>query len=216
MYTVYQITNKINNRIYIGVHKTNDVNDSYMGTGKLILKAHKKYGIENFEKEILFVFDSDDESLNESNAFEKEGELVDQAFVDRPDTYNLDLGGRGGVGRSADVRKRIGDSLRGNPGAIPGKEAREKMRQAKLGTTLTEEHKANIGLAGRGRKRSQESIDKARLHLLGVPRKEEHKEKMRQGFLNTPTKTCPHCGVVCKPSPYKRWHGDACRMRNVT
>ena len=58
IYTVYKITNTINNRYYIGVHKTTNPNDSYYGSGLVIKEAIKKYGKENFIKEILFTFEN--------------------------------------------------------------------------------------------------------------------------------------------------------------
>jgi len=54
-YYIYKITNKINNRIYIGSHY-GTIHDSYFGSGKAILKAIKKYGKENFKKDILEIF----------------------------------------------------------------------------------------------------------------------------------------------------------------
>jgi hypothetical protein len=88
-YLIYQITNLINNKIYIGKHCTEDINDNYMGSGTLIRKAIKKYSNKNFKKEILFTFD------NEECMDSKEREIINEEFVNRKDTYNLTLGGNG-------------------------------------------------------------------------------------------------------------------------
>lgn len=91
-YTIYKITNLINGKTYIGKHETRDLNDGYMGSGKLVRAAYDKYGTENFSKEIMFVFETE----QEMNA--KEKELVTEDFCLRDDTYNLCPGGNGGFG----------------------------------------------------------------------------------------------------------------------
>lgn len=89
-YYMYQIKNKINGKIYVGVHKTSNINDFYMGSGKVITAAINKYGIENFEKIILENFNSSEEMFN------REKEIVTDEFLLRDDVYNLRRGGTGG------------------------------------------------------------------------------------------------------------------------
>ena len=85
-YLVYKITNKCNGKFYIGAHKTKNIDDGYMGSGKYLKNAIKKYGIENFEKTILCFCSSQKEM------YEKESELVELS----EQSYNLKKGGQGG------------------------------------------------------------------------------------------------------------------------
>lgn len=89
-YTIYQITHLTSGKIYIGKHKTENLRDGYMGSGKRLKYAIKKYGLSAFEKKILHVFDTE----TEMNA--KERELVTEEFCKRKDTYNICEGGKGG------------------------------------------------------------------------------------------------------------------------
>jgi len=85
-FLVYKITNTINNKIYIGCHKTNNPDDNYMGSGKYLKYSQAKYGLENFNKEILFDFD------NSHDMFIMEKKLISKLNPE----YNLHEGGSGG------------------------------------------------------------------------------------------------------------------------
>jgi hypothetical protein len=73
--------------IYIGVHKTKNINDKYMGSGTKIREDIKFLGLEKFEKIILFDFD------NEKDMLSKERELVNEEFIKKENNYNIILGG---------------------------------------------------------------------------------------------------------------------------
>ena len=89
-YYLYQITNLVNAKIYVGVHKTSDINDEYMGSGKVIRSAIQKYGANNFKKDILEFFDTSEAM------YAREKEIVTDEFLLREDVYNLRRGGTGG------------------------------------------------------------------------------------------------------------------------
>ena len=88
-YTIYKTTNLINNKFYIGLHTTDDLNDKYLGSGIFLKKAIKKYGVSNFKKEILHILKTKKEMIS------KEKEIVNEEFVKREDTYNMTKGGYG-------------------------------------------------------------------------------------------------------------------------
>lgn len=101
-YYVYRITNLINNQTYVGCHQYHSLNNNYMGSGILIKRAQKKHGKENFKKEILLVFN------NEEDMFNKEREIIG---IEKP-VYNLHEGGYGG---NTYRRSILAQKLKENP-----------------------------------------------------------------------------------------------------
>lgn len=112
-YIVYCTTNLVNNKIYIGVHKTTNpsVFDGYIGNGVYVSQPYtykysktkfqcavNKYGVNNFKRQTLAEF-SDEES-----AYSLEKELVNEEFLKRPDVYNMILGGISGMYDSKKIK----------------------------------------------------------------------------------------------------------------
>ena len=129
-YIIYKTINSIDGKYYIGCHQTDNLNDGYLGSGKYLKKAIKKYGAENFRFEILYSVSS------KEKMFELEQSIVNEDFVKDPLTYNLKIGGSGG-----------------NPGivgAFKGKkhseEAKEKQRQASLKQVTTDEKRRKLSV----------------------------------------------------------------------
>lgn len=84
----YKITNLINNKFYYGVHQTNNLQDGYMGSGKLLKKAYKKYGLCNFKKQILMFFQ------NSQQMYQYQNQIVNEQIVNDKRCYNLIVGGK--------------------------------------------------------------------------------------------------------------------------
>lgn len=161
-YTVYKTTNLINGKIYIGKHVTKNPYDKYLGSGKQIKDAITKYGIENFKKEVLFIFD------NKNDMASKEKELVTEEFCKRSDTYNMHEGGEGGfahIRQSPEYKawcKRGAENTTGRlhpnwgknrwkAGDPKVKEISKKANEHRIKFGLSSEHKAKIAIAAKRR-----------------------------------------------------------------
>lgn len=89
-YTIYETTNIKNGKKYRGKHKTKDLNDGYLGSGKYLKRAISKYGKDKFVKEIIFMaFTEEDMNFVERHYF------VDSDWLSGA-TYNIKIGGEGG------------------------------------------------------------------------------------------------------------------------
>lgn len=86
---IYKTTNLINGKFYIGKDSKNDPN--YLGSGYILKRSIKKYGRENFKKEILEKCNSE-EHLNERERFW----IAELKCRERSDCYNIGAGGDGG------------------------------------------------------------------------------------------------------------------------
>ena len=100
-YTIYKITNLINNKIYIGCHKTINLNDNYFGSGTKIKEDINKYGKDNFKKEYLFFVS------NQEEMYDMESKIVNEIFINDENTYNIVKGGYGWNKMNDEYKKQI-------------------------------------------------------------------------------------------------------------
>ena len=182
---IYLITNQVNNKIYVGKHSTNNLDDGYMGSGILIKKAITKYGIENFTKEYLAFCDTEEKL----NWFEK---FYIKKYKAREVGYNLTDGGDGSLGRkhTEETKQKMRDNhadFKGEKHPMYGRHLSEE-HKAKLKQSLTEETKQKMRESALKRPPfSEESKQKMREAALKrekrPPFSEESKQKMRESAL---------------------------------
>jgi hypothetical protein len=196
-YTVYKITNLINNKKYIGMHCTNNLEDNYLGSGKIIRQAVNKYGKDNFRKEILFIFDNFDDMAN------KEKEIINEEIIESSEYYNLRTGGEGGK-LTKEIREKISNA---NRGRIMKKESKQlaletrikngnyyksgeehhfyglthsEEARKKISNSLKEKHKNGHKVWNDGIKISEIYTEEQRKKMYGVNKIEKYTEEERK------------------------------------
>ena len=171
LYYIYKITNNANGKTYIGQHKYDGdkytdgyeslINDGYLGSGVSIAAARKKYGKDNFNKEILVSHLECKEAADEAERyFIKYYRELGKA------EYNIADGGEGatGVVPSEDTRKKLSESHKG--------------LKNNLGNIWSEESRVKASESHKGKRPSDNCIKKAQERFNELWKSEEFKEKM--------------------------------------
>ena len=162
MYCIYRITNLINGKTYIGKHEYTDESNpmgKYKGSGVLLHKAYKKYGIENFVKDTIVVNIKDKETIDRLET----KYIAYERTSNGNGVYNITDGGEGvsGYRHSEEAKTKISASLKGHG--------------------CSDETKAKIGAANKGHKHSDESKAKMSAVCKGKkhrPMSDEHRTKL--------------------------------------
>lgn len=183
IYIVYETTNLVNGKYYIGVHKENGKN--YLGSGKKLKLAIDKYGRENFIRETLREFD------NYIDAYDYERLIVDENLVNDNNCYNLKIGGYGSLSgennpmygkcHSDETKRKIGENQKGhkrNCGSILSDETKRKISNNMKG------HTRNLGMHHSESTKKKMSDLKKGKHLSS-----ETKQKMREARSNISNET---------------------------
>lgn len=173
MFTVYKVINRLNGKYYIGVHKTENPNDGYLGSGRAIRAAIKNHGRANFEKIVLFGF------ADAADAYAKEVELTHDFHISG--TYNMRRGGVGGFTREVALRGVAAAILAG----APSKGGRASAERKSGVMAWTAEQRAESGrrggLANKGKSKTPEHIAKLQVKCRLSP--EQYAANGRQGGL---------------------------------
>jgi len=121
---IYKITNLINGKIYIG--KENTYDSDYLGSGLIINRAIKKYGRENFKKDVIDTADTL-EDLNEKEIYW----IKEYDSINNKIGYNIMIGGDGGDNftnhpNKEEIRKKFSLRSTGSKNPMFGKKHSKK------------------------------------------------------------------------------------------
>lgn len=178
---VYCIINKVNNRMYVGkMSKSVKDSKSYMGSGTLIKKAIKKYGRENFVKEIL------EENVAKEQLSLREMFWIQKLNTKLPNGYNLTDGGEGFIGLKK-TKQQIEKQRQAMIGKKASVETRKKMSDSHKGKERSSEHASNLSKALTGRKLSPEHVKKVADGNRGKKLSEEQKRMISEFHKGRPT-----------------------------
>jgi len=183
---IYKTTNLINGKIYVGQDSKN--NPKYLGSGKILKYALKKYGLENFKKEILEYCKTIDE-LNEREKYW----IYELSSTNKDIGYNVGFGGQSGwmlgLKHSEDTKLNYSinrkGKLIGKKNGMYGKkhsdESKNKMSNPKFGQ--------DNGMYGK--KHSEETKKKMSDKLIGDSNPfygKKHSEETKQKMSETAKK----------------------------
>ena len=205
-YFIYKTTCLVNNKIYVGYHFTDNLNDGYIGNGIRKQKdvdndfyfhnAVRKYGYSNFKRDILEFFQ------NRNEYSEKEKYWIKELNAHYTcGGYNMTWGG--------DYTPCFTDS--------PNKERwRSNMKKNHKGMTNQhhkKETKKKIGDGNRGKIHSEEQNQKNREYQTGRKFPEKSKQKHKETIAKLPVKTCEWCGYQSNNyGNIVKSHGNNCKQ----
>lgn len=194
---VYLTTNLVNQKFYVGVHSTYNLDDGYLGSGDILKLAVRKYDKKNFIRKTLYF------CLTRIDALDIERLIVNKDFVKRSDTYNLVVGGNS---YNTDYNP-FQDKLHSY-------ESRLKMSISSYtknkpawnkGKFHSDETKLKLSISMKGRLPWNKG--------LSLPKhSEEYKKNMSEIIKNKQKLLCAYCNTYIDSGNFKQYHGIHCKL----
>lgn len=169
---IYITENLVNGKRYIGKKSSPEQDMNYLGSGKLIKRAIKKYGKENFKCEVLEWCETEEELNNMEKYYIK-------AFNAQEDPmfYNISAGGDWGnitKGMTKEEYEQWKEKI--NPkGRHHSEETKKKMSEIRKGIIFSEETIEKMKINNAGEKNPH----------YGKKQTEKHKEAMKKLYKKT-------------------------------
>lgn len=164
---IYETTNLINNKKYIGQHRSETFDESYAGSGILLLKAIQKYGKENFSTRILQECESDSE-LNELEKYYIK--LFDA--VNSNEYYNIANGGEGhacepwnkGLKGVQEVTPKMLNALEKGRHLPSSDKQKEVLRNNRINFVASDETRLKCAIAGAKANKNKKIMNNGIIH----------------------------------------------------
>lgn len=211
---VYEWTNTVNGKKYLGSHGGSP-DDAYVGSGAAFRNAVKKYALEKFTREILYV------GADYKDVEELILEKVDAA--NNKQHYNQ-------------TNKSLGATLHGSKNGMYGKKHRQETLD-QISDTLVRKYatgeKRTNSEAIRGENnpmygkteqthavvaRAKQNAGKTFQEIYGEDA-ENIRQKMKKAHAGKSQKwvnvTCPHCGMSSRGPNMTRYHFDKCKKKGT-
>lgn len=190
---VYKWTNNTNGKWYIGSHK-GTTDDGYVASGIVIKEAMKKYGIDNFTREILYTgnnYMAEEAKLLE--ALQAKDDMLSYNLTN--DTYTSGNNGN----RTKSLKGLTYEEILGDERAVELKEIRSKAISGQLNPQF-------------GKPTWNKGKTYTYKELYGEEKADAIKEKKRQSMKKPQRKVeCPHCEKIGGITLMKRYHYENCK-----
>ena len=215
---IYKITNRINGKIYIGMtkkkpnHRFNDhVSTSKTRCKHILHQAMKKYGVENFDMEVLFhlITDNREDLAEFEKNFIKE---YDCCILDGRDKgYNMTRGGEGFDSKLASKLNK--ERVKNGTHYFLTQEFKEIKKQVAQERIKNGCHnfQGEVG-SKRATKHNLDRVATGLNPFAGERGKALNKKRIEDGTHNfIIQRTCPHCKLTGKGHNMLRYHFDNCK-----